>query len=176
MDSFHCKTDVHILFSEENSLIYSYLEEVYFIWIASFQQAIPPIYFPYARWPQCDPSRKNQVTTIRMDVLKINYYLNLHVKHVLNFHAFLFIFRQLLTNRWHSLNFGFKTRTLITCHIFTTTLTDWKKKWRLYKIYAKKMIKSCTEDLVYDIYMHWFKNWINIIFHHSLISYDFKTL
>ena len=31
MDSFHCKTYVHILFSEENSLIYSYLEEVYFI-------------------------------------------------------------------------------------------------------------------------------------------------
>ena len=146
MDSFHYKTYVHILFSEENSLIYSYLEEVYFIWIASFQQAIPPTYFPYARWPQCDPSRKNPVTTIRMDVLKINYYLNLHVKHVLNFHAFLFIFRQLLTNRWQSLNFGFKTRTLITCHIFTTTLTDWKKNWRLYEIYTKKMINSSTED------------------------------
>ena len=36
------------------------------------------------------------------------------------------------------------------------------------------MIKSCTEDLVCDIYMHWFKNWKNIIFHHSLVSYDFK--
>ena len=23
--------------------------------------------------------------------------------------------------------------------------------------------------------MHWFKNWINIIFHQSLISYDFKV-
>ena len=36
--SFHCKTYVHILFSEENSLIYSYLEEVYFISIASRKQ------------------------------------------------------------------------------------------------------------------------------------------
>ena len=35
MDSFHYKTYVHILFSEENSLIYSYSEEVYFILIAS---------------------------------------------------------------------------------------------------------------------------------------------
>ena len=126
MDSFHYKTYVHILFSEQNSLIYSYLEEVYFIFIASFQ-AIPPTYFPYAKWPQCDPSRKNLVTTIRMDVLKKNCYLNLHVKYVLNFNAFLLIFCRLLTNRWQSLNFGFKTRTLITCHIFITTLTDWKK-------------------------------------------------
>ena len=86
MDSFHYKTYVHILFSEENSLIYSYLEEVYFILIASFQEAIPPTYFPYAKWPQCDPSCKNPVIAICMDVLKIN--LNLHVKHVLNFHAF----------------------------------------------------------------------------------------
>ena len=125
MDSFHYKTYVHILFSEENSLIYSYLEEVYFILIAS--EAIPPTYFQYAKWPQCDPSRKNPVIAIRMDVLKINYYLNLHVKHMLNFHAFLLIFCQLLTNRWQSLNFGFKTRTLITRHIFTITLTDWKK-------------------------------------------------
>ena len=31
MDSLHYKTYVHVLFSEENSLIYSYLEEVYFI-------------------------------------------------------------------------------------------------------------------------------------------------
>ena len=38
------------------------------------------------------------------------------------------------------------------------------------------MIKSCTEDLVYDVYMHWFKNWTNIIFHHSLVSYDFKGI
>ena len=36
MDSFHYKTYVQILFSEENSLIYSYLEEVYFILIASY--------------------------------------------------------------------------------------------------------------------------------------------
>ena len=49
MDSFHYKTYVHILFSEENSLIYSYLEEVYFISNASFQEAIPPTYFPYAK-------------------------------------------------------------------------------------------------------------------------------
>ena len=35
MDSFHYKTYVLIIFSEENSLIYSYLEEVYFISIAS---------------------------------------------------------------------------------------------------------------------------------------------
>ena len=49
MDSLHYKTYVHILFSEENYLIYSYLEEVYFISIASFQEAIPPTYFPYAK-------------------------------------------------------------------------------------------------------------------------------
>ena len=36
------------------------------------------------------------------------------------------------------------------------------------------MIIACTEDEVYVIYMHWFKNWMNIIFHQSLISYDFK--
>ena len=41
MDSFHYKTYVHILFSEENSLICSYLEELYFILIASFQEGIP---------------------------------------------------------------------------------------------------------------------------------------
>ena len=164
MDSFHYKTYVHILFSEENSLIYSYLEEVYFIWIASFQQAIPPTYFPYARWPQCDPSRKNPVTTIRMDVLKINYYLNLHVKHVLNFHAFLFIFRQLLTNRWQSLNFGFKTRTLITCHIFTTTLTDWEKKLTIIRNLHEKNDKfehrrrslGCLYALVQELEEHYF--------------------
>ena len=49
MDSIHYKTYVHILFSEENSLIYLYLEEVYFILIASFNEAIPPTYFPYAK-------------------------------------------------------------------------------------------------------------------------------
>ena len=92
MDSFNYKTYVHIFFSEENSLIYSYLEKVYFILIASFQEAIPPTYFPYAKWPQYDPSRKNPVIAIRMDVLKINYYLNLHVKHVLNSHAFCWFF------------------------------------------------------------------------------------
>ena len=97
--SFHHKTYVHILFSEENSLIYSYLEEVYFILIASFQEAVHPTYCPYAKWPQCDPSRKNPVITIRMDVLKIDYYLNLHVKHVLNFHAFLLIF---FVNCWQT--------------------------------------------------------------------------
>ena len=35
MDSFHNKTYVHILFCGENSLICSYLEEVYFMLIAS---------------------------------------------------------------------------------------------------------------------------------------------
>ena len=49
MDSFHYKTYVYILFSEENSLIYSYLKEVYFILNGSFQEAIPPTYFPYAK-------------------------------------------------------------------------------------------------------------------------------
>ena len=36
------------------------------------------------------------------------------------------------------------------------------------------MINSCTEDLVYDVCMHCFKNWKNIIFHRSLVSYDLK--
>ena len=45
MDSFHYKTYVHILFSEESSLICSYLEDVYFILIVSFQEAIPRIFF-----------------------------------------------------------------------------------------------------------------------------------
>ena len=40
MDSFHYKTCVHILFSEENSLICPHLEEVYFILIACFQESI----------------------------------------------------------------------------------------------------------------------------------------
>ena len=40
MDSFHYKTDVHILFSEENFLICQYSEEIYFILITCFQEAI----------------------------------------------------------------------------------------------------------------------------------------
>ena len=40
MDSFHYRTYVHILFSEENSFICPHLEEVYLFLIASFQEAI----------------------------------------------------------------------------------------------------------------------------------------
>ena len=44
MDSFHYQTYVHILFSEENSLICLHLEEVYFFLIASHQEAIADIF------------------------------------------------------------------------------------------------------------------------------------
>ena len=40
MDSLHYTTYVHILFSEENSLICPHLEEVYLFLIACFQEAI----------------------------------------------------------------------------------------------------------------------------------------
>ena len=40
MESFHYKTYVHILFSEENSLICSHLEEVYLFLVACFQEVI----------------------------------------------------------------------------------------------------------------------------------------
>ena len=40
MDSFKDTTYVHILFSEENSLICPHLEEVYLFLIACFQEAI----------------------------------------------------------------------------------------------------------------------------------------
>ena len=49
MDSFHYKTYVHILFSEEISLICPHLEEVYFFSIACFQGAICQHIFPYAK-------------------------------------------------------------------------------------------------------------------------------
>ena len=40
IDSFHYQTYVHILFSEENSLICPLSEEVYFFLIPCFQEAI----------------------------------------------------------------------------------------------------------------------------------------
>ena len=40
MDSFHYKTYVHILFSEENSLTCPHLVGIYFYLIAGFQEAI----------------------------------------------------------------------------------------------------------------------------------------
>ena len=123
MDSFHYKTYVHILFSRRKFFNL-------FIFRRSLLYFNPPTYFPYAKWPQCDPSRKNPVITICMDVLKINYYLNWHVKHMLNFHAFLLIFCRLLTSRWQSLNFRFKTQTLITLYLpyFHNSTDQLKKK------------------------------------------------
>lgn len=38
-----------------------------------------------------------------------------------------------------------------------------------------KMITSSTEDLVYHIQIHWFKNLVNIIVHQSLVAYDFNS-
>ena len=41
MDSSHYKTYVHILFSEENSLIYSYLEKVYLLELLPSSKQFP---------------------------------------------------------------------------------------------------------------------------------------
>ena len=49
MDSFHYKTYVHILFSEKKIFILIIFRRSFFILIASFQEAIPPTNFPYAK-------------------------------------------------------------------------------------------------------------------------------
>ena len=49
MDSLQYKTYVHILFSEENSIICPHLEEVCTILIACFQEAIRRQFSVYAR-------------------------------------------------------------------------------------------------------------------------------
>ena len=106
MDSFHYKTYVHILFSEENYLICSYLEEVYFILIASFQQ-FPDIFSVCKMtsvWPISGDWNKH------VHVHKINYYLIVHVKYVHNIHAFLFIVDKQVTIvklRLQNMNFNY---------------------------------------------------------------------
>ena len=71
MASFYYKTYVHILFSQENSIICPNLEEVYFSFIACFQQTIRRHFFRMYSdtllakfwWSQYESAIENQTST-----------------------------------------------------------------------------------------------------------------
>ena len=93
-------------------------------------------------------------------VTEIDYYLLLHVKQELSAHAFLLIvYYKVTISKLQSQNTAFNELPYLLNHN-----RQREKKITIIRYICLKMIKSCTEDYVHDIYMHW-KNWINIIFH-----------